>query len=765
MTMLTQEARHIGKPISRVDGPLKVTGQAPYAAEYHEAGLLHGYVVLGTIASGHIRAIDTADARAFPGVVEIYTHENRPDASWWDRKWRDQVAPPGHPFRPLHSDRILHDGQPVAFVVADSFEAARDAADLVRVVYVETEPMTDMAAALPDSYVPPEKRSNIPPPPKPRGSPEEAYANAAVTISADYVMESEHHNPMEMFATTVLWENDGELTVYDKTQGSQSSRDFICNVFGLKPDGVKVINAYVGGAFGAGLRPRHQLFLATMASLHLKRSVRLELTRREMFYLGFRPSMHQTVSLAADREGALQAILHHAVAGTSRFEDYQEVVVNWSGLAYKCENVKLSYELTQLDTATPGDMRAPGAVSGLYALESAIDELAYELSIDPLELRLRNFIHLDQNQNKQLTSKALHACYRQGAEKFGWQERTAEPGSMRDGRDLVGWGMATGIWEANVVPAEARIRLASDGRVTVSAAASDIGTGTYTILSQVAAEEFDCPIDQVAVHIGDSTLPTTMVEGGSFTAASTGSAVQAACLEVRKTLLSAARRMENSPLKSAEIEEVVIRDGRLVLDINDQAGIAIDDIMAAAGISFIEEDGKVGPSLLQMMSFVSYTHSAVFVEVKIDEELGVLRVTRVVSAIAAGKILNPKTARSQILGGVVMGMGMTLHEEGMFDHRTGRIMNHNFAEYHIPAHADVADIDVIFVDEQDDKVSPLGIKGLGEIGIVSVSAAIANAVFHATGKRLRHLPITIDKILEAPVIPPVAQPDKGTLHG
>lgn len=388
---------------------------------------------------------------------------------------------------------------------------------------------------------------------------------------------------MEMFATTVLWESDKQLTIYDKTQGSQNSQKFVCNVFGLEQDDVRVINAYVGGAFGAGLRPRHQLFLAVMASLQLKRSVRLELTRREMFYLSFRPLMLQTVSLGADANGQLQSVMHDVVSGTSQFEDYQEVVVNWSGLAYRCENVKLGYELTKLDTMTPGDMRAPGAASGLFALESAMDELAYEIDIDPLELRIRNFIHFDQNDDKQLTSKALHACYRQGAERFGWSRRQMQPGSMRDGNELVGWGMATGFWDAMLSPAEAKVRYTGNGQIVVEAAASDIGTGTYTILTQIAAEAFDVAMDQVVVQIGDSTLPTTTVEGGSWTAASTGSAVQAGCQAVIQQILTLAQKTKGSPLDDAKIGDVVIRECRLVLKTDETKGAAIADLLAAEG--------------------------------------------------------------------------------------------------------------------------------------------------------------------------------------
>jgi xanthine dehydrogenase YagR molybdenum-binding subunit len=742
--------RVIGFPLSRIDGPLKVTGTAPYAAEHQAQGMLHGFVALATIAAGRITRIDTADAAAFPGVVKIYTHENRPRTAWWDSAWKDAVALPGHPFRPLESDRILYDGQPVAFVIAKTFEAARDAAALIRVSYAQEPPQTSIEVESQASYVPKEKRSGIAPPPKPRGDAEKAFSEAPFQLSATYMLEGEHHNPMELFATTVLYEGDGHLTIHDKTQGSQNSQGYVCGIFELKPENVRVFNTYVGGAFGSGLRPKHQLFLATMAALDLKQSVQLELSRREMFYLTWRAATVQTVTMAADENGHLTAITHHAVQATSLYEDYQEVVVNWSGLLYKCDNVKLTYELAEMTVSTPGDMRAPGAATGVFALESAIDELSYQVGLDPLEMRVRNFVHVDQNQDLQLTSKALHACYREGGERFGWEKRLRAPRSMQDGPDLVGWGMATGVWEATLTQAAAKARLDVEGSVTVSAAASDIGTGTMTILAQIGAEAFGIDAQNVTVRIGDSSLPQTSVEGGSWTAASTGSAVAAAAIAVRQTLLDHARDLEASPFdRQITVEQTAIRDGRLVLDINDQVGIAIADIMASKNLTFIEEEAKVAPDPQQAKKFVSYTHAAHFVEVMIDEELGVIRVTRVVTAVAAGRILNPKTARSQILGGVVMGIGMALHEEGMIDHRTGRIMNHNLAEYHVPVHADIQDIEVIFVEEHDDKASPIGVKGLGEIGIVGVAAAVANAIYHATGTRVRHLPMTIDKVFYA----------------
>lgn len=748
---MLNHSKVVGMSVSRIDGPLKVTGRAKYAAEHFAPGMLFGHAVLSTIASGRILDIDTAAAERIPGIVKIYTHQNRPAAAYRDSKWKDAVALPGHPFRPLENHRVLFDGQPVALVVAENAEAARDAAGLVTVRYAAEEPQTELEANLHESYEPPVPRMKDMMPPPPRGDADAAFAAAPYRISADYFLAGEHHNPMELFATTVVMESDGALTIHDKTQGSQNSRDYVCSVFGIDPGNVIVRNDFVGGAFGQGLRPKHQLFLAVMASLDLDRSMKVEMTRREMFYLSWRPTCMQTVSLAADADGHLQAVLHHAVHATSRYEDYQENVANWSGLAYRCDNVKISYEIVKLHLATPGDMRAPGAATGVTALEAAMDELAHAIGIDPLELRIRNFVDYDQNQDKAITSKALHACYREGAARFGWAERSSVPRSMRDGNDLVGWGMAGGVWEASMSKGEAKVRLTANGKVTVSAAASDIGTGTYTILGQLAAEALDCPIDSVTVEIAKSDLPTTGVEGGSRTAATTGSAVQAAAKAVINTLLDHAKPMENSPFVASSEEQVEISDGRLVLKSNHQIGIAVADIIAAAGVDAIEEHAKVGPDKSAAKRYASYSHSAVFVEVKVDEQLGVVRVTRVVSAIAAGRILNPKTARSQILGGVVMGIGMALHEEGLIDHRAGRIMNHNLAEYHVPAHADIHEIDVIFVEEEDDKASAIGVKGVGEIGIIGVAAAVANAIFHATGKRIRNLPITVDKILESEI--------------
>ena len=747
MEALHSNIAHIGKPTNRVDGKLKVTGRARYAAEYPAADLLYGMVVSATVPAGRITKLELDRASAVPGVVQIFTHENRGKAAWLDRKWRDEVAPPGHPFRPLHSDRILFNGQPIALVVADSFEAARDAASLVRAEYDIDEFCTELEVKRAEAYDPPEKRSGIPPPPDQRGNAEEAFDRATRRISAEYRINAEHHNPMELFGTTCVFEGAGKLTIYEKTQGSQNSQGYVTSVFGLKSKNVRVINHYVGGAFGAALRPQQQLFFAVMASLELKRSVRVALTRSQMFYIGYRPDTYHAIALAADNKGRLTSVMHDAVAATSQYEDYQEAVVNWSGMMYHCENVKLSYALAKLNTATPCDMRAPGASVGVNAFECALDELCHDLAMDPLEVRRINFASIDENTGKLLTSKALLSCYEQGAAAIGWARRPPTPRSLKDGHELIGLGMATGMWDAFLMKAAAEAKLTADGHLEVSTAASDIGTGTWTILAQIGADALGLPLGSITSKIGDSTLPASPVEGGSWTAASNGSAVMAACEAIKATLFKHAKAMTNSPLAQAEYDDIAFAGSRIALKSDPARGLTIAEVMHAADLSEITEKGKAAPSLLQMRKYISYTHSAVFAEVRVDEDLGVVRIPKIVCAAAAGRIINPKTARSQILGGVVMGIGMALHEEAMTDHRLGRIVNANLGEYHVPAHADIADIEVIFVDEKDDKVSPLGVKGLGEIGIVGTAAAVANAIFNATGRRVRDFPITLDKLM------------------
>jgi xanthine dehydrogenase YagR molybdenum-binding subunit len=737
---------YVGEPINRVDGRAKVTGAAKYAAEYNVPNLAHGYVVSSTIAKGRITKIDASDALRLAGVLQVFTHENAPRLAQSDESYSDQIAPPGSPFRPLHDDVIRFSAQPIALVVAENPELARYASTLIR-VECESEPhATDLKEKLEEAYLP-KPRTLIPPVPEPRGDAEKALANAAIRFEAEYGSPFEHHNPMEPFATTVIWEDGGRMTIFDKTQGVQNVQEYICNIFDLSKNDVRVLSPFVGGAFGSGLRPQYQVFLAVLAARELKRSVKVVLTRQQMFSLSHRPVILQRVALGAAPDGMLEALIHEAFAETSRFEDYSEPVVHWSGMLYRCENTRLEHKVVQLDVNTPADMRAPGAAWGLYALECAMDELAYQLGVDPLELRLKNYTERDQNEDKPFSSKELRECYRQGAAKFGWARRNPEPRSMKDGDQLIGWGMATGVWESDQLMAGAKAVLTADGKLNVSSATMDIGTGTYTIMTQIAAEALGLPLENVAFGLGDSSLPQAPVEGGSFTAATVGSAVKAVCDQVREKLFKLAQKVENSPLAGAKFEDVTFSDGRIRLNGGASRSVSITDAMRHGGVSVIEEEAVAGPDKQKQSQYARNTHSAIFAEVKVDQDLGMIRVTRVVSAVAAGRILNPKTARSQVMGAIVWGIGMALEEESVMDQNFGRFINHNLAEYHVPVNADAHEIDVIFVEENDSIVNPLGAKGLGEIGIVGVAAAIANAVFHATGKRVRDLPITLDKLL------------------
>ncbi|MGB8747913.1 MAG: xanthine dehydrogenase family protein molybdopterin-binding subunit [Pseudolabrys sp.] len=729
---------YIGTPTPRVDGRAKVTGSAQYAGEFTAPDLVYGSVVTSTIAKGRIARIDASQALAVEGVLDVLTHENRPKMASGDKGYNDEVAPTGSPFRPLFDDKIKFNGQPIALVLAEEWEISRFAATLVQVDYDAETHSTDLHTRIDKAYM-------VEKPDKPRGNAAKAHAAAAVRHEAEYYIPIEHHNPMELFASTVTWNDGGKLTVFDKTQGVQNVQRYICGIFGLKPDDVRVMSPFVGGAFGSGLRPQYQVVLAVQGALQLKRAVRLVLTRDQMYGLGYRPATIERVAIAARNDGTLDAITHEAIAMTSQYEEFSRNDTSWSALLYKSANAKYEHKLARLGVPTPSDMRAPGAATGVYALECAMDELAVALKLDPVELRLRCYSDRDQNNDLPYTSKQLKECYRKGAEAFCWAKRTPEPRSMRDGTDLVGWGMATGVWEALQMPMGNRIVLTANGHAEVSCATSDIGTGTYTIMAQVASDALGLPIDNVTVKLGDSSLPHSQVEGGSWTAASVAHAITTTADEIRRELLALAQKMPGSPLAGLKHDDVVLSDGMIVAKAAASRSVPLADAMRHGGVERIERE-KLS-EFKEDNKHARNTHSAIFVEVKVDEQLGVIRVTRAVNAVAAGRIINTKTAASQIMGSVVWGIGMALHEETLVDHAFGRVMNANIAEYHVPVNADVHDIKVIFVEEPDSTVNPLGIKGVGEIGIVGVAAAVANAVYHATGKRVRDLPITIDKIL------------------
>jgi xanthine dehydrogenase YagR molybdenum-binding subunit len=733
--------RYIGKEMSRVDGVAKVTGQAKYAVEFQTKNVAYGFIVQSAIAKGTIKTIDTKEAEKQSGVIKIFTHLNAPKLAFTDKKDKDEFALSETPLRALYTDKVMFSGQPIALVIAESYEQARFAAHLVKATYSEEKSVTRTEDLIGSAYNAEPNR-----PAKPRGNVENAMKTAAVSVEAEYTIPIEHHNPMEMHGAIAAWEGD-KLTIFDKSQYVYNVRNHLASIFGVPAENVSVISPFVGGAFGASLRPNYYPLLAAMASREVKRPVKVSFTRRQMFTgHGYRPYTWQKVSLGADKNGKLTAIRHEAVNNTSTFEDYGDGATNFTKTIYACPNLDVTEKLVKTDLPTPFAMRAPGAVSGMFALESALDELAYKLKIDPMELRLINYSETDPESGKPWSSKALRECYKEASEKFGWSKRNPEPRSQRDGKWLVGWGMATGTWGAFQNAATVRIALKSDGTAHVSSATSDIGPGTYTVITMIAAEFLGLAPEKVKFELGDTKFPKSPAQGGSWTTASVGSAVQLAARNIGAKLIEMANKEANSPFKNAKPIDVEMSDGKLRLKSDSSKSSNINDLMKKNNLTEIVEVYEDKPSP-ERDKYAMQAHGAQFVEVKVDEDLGIVKVTRIIEATACGKIMNPKAAHSQEMGGVVWGIGMALHEDTQIDHRYGRMMTTNLADYHVPSNADVFEIETTFVEEEDKIVNELGVKGMGELGMVGIPAAIANAVFHATGKRIRNLPITPDKLL------------------
>src|SRR5215207_8515880 len=736
--------RYIGKEINRVDGVAKVTGRAKYAAEFRAPNLAYGFIVLGSIAKGTINSIDTREAEAAAGVIRVFTHLNAPKLG---PKASHEQSPPrateeqDKSFRALQSDRIYFNMQPVALVIAETYEQARYAARLVKVTYNAEKHETDTEAVRERGRVPSQG-----PPPKPRGNPEEAMRQAPAKIEAEYRIPIEHHNPMEPHGAVAVWDGD-RLTMFDKSQEVYNVRKHLASSFGVPEANVQVISPYVGGAFGSSLRPNYYPALTAMAARELKRPVKVVYTRTQMFTgHGHRPHTIQKIALGAEASGKLTAMIHTAVHNTSSFEEFSDNTTGFTRQVYACPNLYAPTLIVPTDLPTPTWMRAPGAVSGMFALECAMDELAYALRIEPLELRLVNYAEVDPESGRPFSSKALRECYRLGAEKFGWKNRTFEPRSMRDGRLLVGWGMATGVWGAFQRPASARVTYRADGTAHVASATSDIGPGTYTVMTMIAAEYLGTTPEKVKFELGDRRFPRAPSQGGSQTTSSVGSAVYGAALAVGAKLLSLANQQTDSPLKAAAAADVEMLDGQLRLKTDPSKSVSIPEVMRRNNLSEVTETFESRPSP-ERQKYATMAHGAQFVEVKVDPDIGIVRVTRAIEVTACGKIINPKASHSQEIGGVVWGIGMALQEATEIDHRYGRIMNPNLQHYHVPVNADIHEIETIFVEEDDKVVNPLGVKGMGELGMVGIPAAIANAVFHATGKRIRDLPITPDKLL------------------
>ncbi|MBV9521730.1 MAG: xanthine dehydrogenase family protein molybdopterin-binding subunit [Alphaproteobacteria bacterium] len=733
----------IGQALNRVDGRLKVTGGARYAAETALPNLAYAVLVQSTIGKGRIAEIDAAAAERAPGVLAVLTHENAPKPA----AGKGSAKQPGEAYPLLQDDRVHYNGQHIAVVIAETFETATHAAGLLRVRYDEEGPVARLDDALDRVAVPEHFRDGARPPDSQRGDPDAAFAAAAVTIDETYTTPVEHHNPMEPHAVVAAWDGEGALTLFHSTQAVAGSRDTVAELLGLAPDKIRVVSHFVGGGFGCKGSTWPHVTLAAMAARAVQRPVKLVLTRRQMFTsTGLRSKTVQRLRLGADREGRLVAMRHDGVLQTATFGEWVEPVGLPTETMYSCPNVAVTHRVAPVNFAIPTFMRAPGESSGMYALESAMDELAYALALDPLELRLRNYAVRDEHQDLPWSSKSLAECYARGAAAFGWPRRDPAPRSMREGDSLIGWGMASATYPANRSGAAATVRLEADGTVVVESGTQDIGTGTYTIMAQVAADALGVPVARVRVRLGDSRMPNAPGSGGSQTAASVAPAVDAAARAVRQELIAAAQGIADGPLAGGGPEEVEIADGMLFRKNDPRRRISIADALRGAGRERIEAMREANPGD-EKKRYGMHAFGAHFVEVRIDPELGAVRVSRYVGAFAAGRVLNAKTARSQMIGGIVYGFGMALFEETAIDRRSGRVVNANIAEYLVPVNADVPQIEVILIDEADPHVNPLGIKGMGELPMVGAAAAIANAVYHATGKRVRDLPIRPEKLM------------------
>jgi xanthine dehydrogenase YagR molybdenum-binding subunit len=721
------------RPMDRVDGRLKVTGGARYAADYAASGLLYGIPVVSTIAKGRIRAMNTACAEAAPGVVAVISRRNAPklkkvanDFGSWTKLGEARLL--------FADDNIHYVGQYVALVVADTLEHGIAAAPLVEITYEEREPVIDSDRAMDTLFVP---KPVFGPTEVARGDVDKALATAAHVVDRAYSTPIEHHNPMEPSATVAVWNND-ELTLYDATQWVMGARNCVADMFGIERKRVAIVSEFVGGGFGCkGFVWPHQA-LAALAAKQVGRPVKISLSRKQMYAAcGHRPETRQHVVLGADAEGKLTAIRHSAISQTSPVDEHTEMCGVATSFLYACPNVDVRHQLLRVNIATPTPMRAPGENPGMFATESALDELSYAAGIDPLELRLRNYAETDPDSNLPFSGKHLRECYELGRDGIDWNQRSREPRSMRDGRWLIGYGMATATYPAYRSPGAAVVRIHDDGRVEVASATQDIGTGTYTTMTQITAEILGIPSNRIYASLGDSRLPPAPVSGGSMTTASVTPAVKAACEDLLKKLIDLASAENGGPFS--------VSDGRL----RSQDGalqLTYDDVLRRRNMNQLEASASVQPGE-EWAKFSFHSFGAQFAQVRVDPDVGIVQVMRMVSVFDIGRVLNAKTARSQAYGGIIQGIGMTLMEHTVYDERSGTIVNDNLADYLVPVNADVRDIDISFIDIPDLNISSIGARGMGEIAITGVAPAIANAVYHATAIRVRDLPITIEKLL------------------
>lgn len=695
--------------LSRVDGRLKVTGKAKYSAEYSVKGLVYGVLVGSTITKGNIKTIDTKKAEGAPGVLSVLTYLNAPKIPGY----QTDPPPPKGPLKIFYNDQIYFNGQPIALVVADTFERALFAASLVSATYNTDAHQTDLKANISNGFAPGKGKDYV------KGQ-EDAYKSAPIKIEQEYVIPTEVHNPMELHAIIARWDTDNKITVWDKTQGVKSTQRSIAQAFKIPPENVQVTSPFVGGAFGAALRTWPHEIAAVLAAKVLNKPVKLVLSRADMFTsVGYRPYTWQKVGIAATADGKLTGITHEATGQSSVYEDFTEGVVNISQLMYACPNVNTRYKLVSLNVNTPTPMRGPGEATGAFALECAMDELSYALNIDPIELRIKNHADTDPLSGKPYSSKYLIDAYKIGADKIGWQERNARPASVTKDGWLVGYGMAAGMFGAHRSSAMVTARMVADGTLILQTAVTDIGPGTGTAMVTIASETMGIPADKIRFDLGDSSLPPSPTQGGSQITSTVGSAVHDACIELKEKFKTLAGTT----------------DATNYIQILKQQNLDKLEVTTAS---------KGGA---EMGKYAMYSWSVHFMKVLVHPATGVVKIDKAISTADAGTIISAKTARSQMIGGTIMGTGMALMEEAVIDHRYGRLVNNNFADYHVPVQADIPQIEAYFVNKPDPIINPIGAKGMGEIATIGVAAAIANAVYNATGKRVRDLPITPDKLL------------------
>jgi xanthine dehydrogenase YagR molybdenum-binding subunit len=752
MSVVPGQRVAIGQPVDRVDGPAKVTGAGRYTAEIALPNMTHAVLIGADVPSGRIGAIHASEAERAEGVVAVLTHRNLPKVAAQPPLFPSLFghAAPGETFFPMQDEVVHYAGQPVAIVVADTLERAQHAATLVRITYEQAPSTTTLEQGRDQAYEPERIFGGLVPGRMERGDVDAGLSEAAVRVEQTYRFAANHHNPIEPSATTAVWDAD-RLTLYDSTQGITATRLTVAALLGLSPTKVRVITHFVGGAFGSKAMVWPHVTLAALAARQVGRPVKLALTREQMFTsCGHREEQEHHVALGASREGRLTALRHLKLSPTSPFDDWAEPSIGTDAQAYACPNYEGVYRLIRANTMTPTFTRAPGEASGMFALECAMDELAYELGLDPLELRLRNHADVDPVSGNPWSSKGLKECYQRGAERVGWQERNPAPRSQRDGHWLIGLGMATAAYPVpafpGLQPQRALARLYADGSVTVQCGTQEFGTGVATAMSQVAADGLGVPLDRVRFELGDTNLPNTSSAVGSAGAGMVSAAVHTAATALRDQLVARAIADSKSPLHGADPGAVVVRDGRMVLRDQPETGETYGELLKRNFLEEVDALGSWNPTGVDS-GYAQMTFGAQFAEVAVDADLGLVRVRRMVGAFAPGRVLNAKTARSQLMGGMLWGIGQALLEGTIMDSRAGRWANASLGEYLVPVNADTPDVEVELVDVRDDVVNPLGVKGVGEIGQVGAAAAIANAVFHATGCRIRELPIRIEHLL------------------